>query len=209
MYITLINDTPTPYTFNQLRKDNPNVSFPKEPSESTLNDYGVYTVTVSDKPEFNSLTETLKENYELIDGVWYKNWIVEQKPNEEIIPKLIQSIEYSRYQKETGGILWNDASGDTWFIDTKTTSQNRISGSVAAIQNGMRVENDVWKCAKVADGSFTLTYRPTANAEMLEWADLVFAHIQKCFTAESNAVAKVMQGDYTATFDAEFALLQP
>lgn len=72
----------------------------------------------------------------------------------------------------------------------------------------MRTEDDVWKCAKInEDGSSTLMYRPTTNAEILEWAELIHHHIQKCFTAESNAVQKAMQGDFTATFDDEYALL--
>lgn len=208
MYIKLIDGNPEPYSLRQLRKDNPNVSFPEEPRAETLARYDVYPVTEKTPPEHNPLTENLVSTYTQVNGVWYKDWVVEAKTPEEAAQNLIYQVESDRYEKETGGVIWADANGETWFIDTKTTSQNRISGSVAAIQNNMRIENDVWKCAKInADGSFTLTYRPTTNADMLAWADLVFAHIQKCFIAESNAVTKIMQGDYTAAFDSEFELL--
>lgn len=39
-----------PYTFRLLRKDNPNVSFPRNPTDARLADWGVVAVTGSPKP---------------------------------------------------------------------------------------------------------------------------------------------------------------
>ncbi|MFZ9315658.1 MAG: hypothetical protein ACO24P_00255 [Candidatus Nanopelagicaceae bacterium] len=47
------------YSIDQLRIDNPQVSFPPEPIDSTLADYGVYRVSVSEQPSHNPLTQQL------------------------------------------------------------------------------------------------------------------------------------------------------
>lgn len=61
-----------PYTIGQLRRDNPNTSFPKVLTEDTLNEFGVYSVTIVDDPTFNSATQRLQVaiNPVLIDGTW-------------------------------------------------------------------------------------------------------------------------------------------
>lgn len=63
MYVKVTNGSVDtyPYTIGQLRRDNPQVSFPKQIPSDMLADFGVYEVTESDKPDFNERTETLTE----------------------------------------------------------------------------------------------------------------------------------------------------
>ena len=51
-----------PYTVGQLRKDNPNVSFPKNITDGVFNKYGVKKVHTLDDPEYNSLTQKVVES---------------------------------------------------------------------------------------------------------------------------------------------------
>lgn len=75
-----------PYTIGQLRKDNPNTSFPKIIPETTLEQYGVYAVEVSDAPSIDARTHTYSQDSEptLIDGAWVLGVSVTEKNAEEI-----------------------------------------------------------------------------------------------------------------------------
>ena len=51
-----------PYTFEQLRRDNSNVSFPKQISDRILQKYGVHEVTVDALPSYNEKTQNVAQN---------------------------------------------------------------------------------------------------------------------------------------------------
>ena len=60
-----------PYTIGDLRKANPNVSFPRNLSSDTLAQFGVYPVTIAPAPEFNDRTHRLvTQQPTLVNGVW-------------------------------------------------------------------------------------------------------------------------------------------
>ena len=75
-----------PYSITDLKKDNPNVSFPKTIPTATLNQYGVADVVVASRPSFNSATQTInqKNKPELVSNVWTINWNITSLPQEEI-----------------------------------------------------------------------------------------------------------------------------
>lgn len=61
-----------PYTFEDLRRDNPNVSFNMKTPEWVLADYGVYYVEQGKSPSFDSNTQRIRvsDTPVLIDGKW-------------------------------------------------------------------------------------------------------------------------------------------
>lgn len=61
-----------PYSVGQLRRDNPNTSFPKIISEQTMAEYGVFPVSELPAPSFDSWTHYLEYNPVpvLQDGKW-------------------------------------------------------------------------------------------------------------------------------------------
>ena len=63
MFVKLTNGQPDqlPYTFGQLRRDNPLTSFPKDIPVETLSLYGVYPVEEV-KPDFDSKRQFLQRN---------------------------------------------------------------------------------------------------------------------------------------------------
>ena len=75
-----------PYTISDLKKDNPNVSFPKTIPTLTLNHYGVADVVVASRPSFNSATQTIskKNKPQLVNNVWTINWNITSLPQEDI-----------------------------------------------------------------------------------------------------------------------------
>lgn len=76
-----------PYTIGDLRKDNPNTSFPKQISDSILTEFGVVTVlevsppTVEYSKTWHEITPVLE------DGVWKQAYSVSDLSAEELNAK--------------------------------------------------------------------------------------------------------------------------
>jgi hypothetical protein len=85
MHIKLTNGTPTAYSIGQLRRDNPQVSFPKTIPDATLAEYGVYPVSPSDQPEHKSNEVVEDAGYlQLADGTWKQAWRVRPMTEQEV-----------------------------------------------------------------------------------------------------------------------------
>jgi len=73
-----------PYSIGLLRRDNPNISFPKKPSDSTLADYGVYPVRETN-PTVGADQKLVKSwTPELVNGEWILNHQAVDMTAEEI-----------------------------------------------------------------------------------------------------------------------------
>ncbi len=75
-----------PYNVGQLRRDNPNTSFPKKIPDDMLESYGVYTVVYTDVPSIDDRTQKAEQasSPSLIDGAWTVGWTTSSKTTEEI-----------------------------------------------------------------------------------------------------------------------------
>jgi hypothetical protein len=74
-----------PYTIGELRKDNPNTSFPAQISQATLAEYGVVTVVVTGQPDYNKITQKCVEGVPSFqNNQWQQTWIVTDASAEEI-----------------------------------------------------------------------------------------------------------------------------
>jgi hypothetical protein len=74
MYLKFSNDTITyPYTIQQLREDNSNVSFPAEMSNQFLAEWDIFEI--NNVPAPIDYTKNITEGTPiLIDGKWYQSW---------------------------------------------------------------------------------------------------------------------------------------
>jgi len=74
-----------PYNVGQLRRDNPNTSFPKKIPAEMLESYGIYTVVYTDTPNINDRTQKAEQasTPSLIDGAWTIVWTTSSKTAEE------------------------------------------------------------------------------------------------------------------------------
>jgi len=88
MYVKVTNGTVDqfPYTIGQLRRDNPNVGFPKRVSDESLALYDTYRVTVEATPSFDDRTQKVTQDSAptLSDGSWALGWTVSDKTAGEI-----------------------------------------------------------------------------------------------------------------------------
>ena len=89
-----------PYSIGQLRKDNPQVSFPKTPTDAMLASYNVFPVTATERPVYDNIIQNLSEGTPtLTDGVWVQVWVVTDATPDEVTQRtndLAQSIRYQR-----------------------------------------------------------------------------------------------------------------
>lgn len=74
MYVLAPNQTVVrfPYSAGNLRRDNPNTSFPKVISDKLMADFGVFPVTYEDRPEYDPATHYLETSATpaLKNGKW-------------------------------------------------------------------------------------------------------------------------------------------
>ena len=88
MYLRIKNETiEYPYTLLQLRRDENTVSFPQNITNDILEAFGVYVVMQTPKP--NDYTKNITEGTpNLVDGVYYQNWAIEDSTESEIETKI-------------------------------------------------------------------------------------------------------------------------
>ena len=74
-----------PYSVGQLRRDNPNTSFPKRIPDELLSSYGVEPVVVADMPSIDARTQKVEQEVapSLVDGAWTLGWTTSSKTAEE------------------------------------------------------------------------------------------------------------------------------
>lgn len=73
-----------PYSFAQLRRDNPQVSYPSEPSDERLAEFGVHVVAPTAKPAITLTQNVVEATPVLVAGVWTQAWSVVAASAEEI-----------------------------------------------------------------------------------------------------------------------------
>lgn len=79
-----------PYSIGDLRKDNPQTSFPKNPSEATLASYNVFPV-VSTSVAYDPTTEVAIQegcHFNQAENRWETSWIVRDLTPEEVSSRL-------------------------------------------------------------------------------------------------------------------------
>jgi hypothetical protein len=91
MYVLAPNQTVEtfPYSIGALRRDNPNTSFPRNPSDAVLADWNVFPVVEQSPPEYNPANQNLNQlNPTLTAGEWLQTWQVTAASAEEIAERL-------------------------------------------------------------------------------------------------------------------------
>ena len=115
MHIKLTNGTPTAYSIGQLRRDNPQVSFPKTIPDDTLAEYDVYPVTPAEQPE-HTATEVVEDAgyLQLADGTWKQAWRVRPMTEQELEHLAQQRNEQRRsaYEQEADPLFLKAQRGE-------------------------------------------------------------------------------------------------
>jgi hypothetical protein len=89
-----------PYSIGQLRKDNPQVSFPKNPTDELFASYDVFLVARTDRPAYDPITQNLSEGTpELLEGVWTQVWVLFDATEEEVEQRKAEQLNNIKQQR--------------------------------------------------------------------------------------------------------------
>jgi len=88
-----------PYWIAQLRKDHPNTSFPKNPNEELLAEYGVVRVYPTDRPEVDYTKNVNDGTPALQDGKWVQVWNITDATAEEVEQRTEQQADSVRAER--------------------------------------------------------------------------------------------------------------
>ena len=72
-----------PYTLGDLRRDNPQTSFPKQIPSAIFEGYGVYSVTESDRPSYDHLVQSLVRGTPVYSDSWNVGYTAENLPQDQ------------------------------------------------------------------------------------------------------------------------------
>jgi hypothetical protein len=74
-----------PYSVDQLKRDNPDVSFPADITDEVLSNWNVFPVADTPQPPYNVHTQKVVwATPALVDGVWAHQWKIVSLSQEEI-----------------------------------------------------------------------------------------------------------------------------
>lgn len=111
--------TTYPYSFGQLRQDNPQTSFPSDPSTELLEFLGLYEVTQADEPTYDPATQRVEEGTPaMVSGVWTQVWNVIALTGEEIAQQQadrVAQVEAQRaeaYRTESDPLFFKSQRGE-------------------------------------------------------------------------------------------------
>jgi len=89
-----------PYSFGNLQRDNPNTSYPANPTDATLADWDVFPVTDQPAPDYNPATQNCNQvNPTFIDGEWVMTWAVTPATPEQIAERTAAKEAEVRYDR--------------------------------------------------------------------------------------------------------------
>jgi hypothetical protein len=117
-----------PYTIGMLRKDNPNTSFPKRPSDELLARWGLQLVVKVDQPSVDHTKNVSEGAPVFANGAWTQVWEVADATAEEIAERNDQASTSVREQRD---ILLADT-------DWMALSDNTLSAEWAAYRQALR-----------------------------------------------------------------------
>lgn len=132
-----------PYTDADLRRDNPNVSFPADLNDETRAEYGMVPVVAVDVPHGKISTGSTAE---LIEGVWTQVHTLEDRPLEDMkaekraaINAKLNAVLTGGYVVESGAMAGkvlqtrNPEDRTNWLISQASYSA-AVAGGMGAVE---------------------------------------------------------------------------
>lgn len=116
-----------PYTVGDLRRDNPNTSFPKNIPEETMASYGMYPVGYEAAPDYNPLTHRIQHSDipSLVGGEWKLTKTIVALTDQQIANAAASQAESMR--KKRNALIaetdWQALSDVTMSADMTTYRQ--------------------------------------------------------------------------------------
>jgi len=89
-----------PYTIGNLRRDNPNISFPKKPSDELLKNFDMFRVAKVERPAYAHTKSITEGSPVLSNGVWTQVWNVTDASAEKIAERTANEAVSVRAERD-------------------------------------------------------------------------------------------------------------
>ena len=101
MYILAPNQTieKYPYSIGELRRDQPNTSFPRNPDDKLLASWNVFPVERTDYPQVDHTKNVTEGTPALQDGKWVQVWNITDATAEEVEQRTEQQADAVRTER--------------------------------------------------------------------------------------------------------------
>ena len=107
-------------------------------------------------------------------------------------PALADYLPQRRWQAEIEGTTWNG-----WFLPTDDRSQAKYLAELAAVNEGVRQDGQVWK--------FAHGFEALTNQQVRDMAVAARAHVLACFAKEAEVAMAISKGTITTTAEIDAA----
>lgn len=104
MLVKITNGVPSEYSYTQLRRDNPQVSFPKAPSAETLAEYNVFQLVEVAPPSVTATQRAEQDTPQFLNGSWTQVWKIVDITAELAAKK--DALALSQYDQALGKALF-------------------------------------------------------------------------------------------------------
>lgn len=122
-----------PYSLAKLRNDNPNTSFPKQPTEELLAEYNVLPVAAVAQPSPTLTQDPVEQTPQIVNGQWAQVWAMVD----------VSAEEAAQRQQDAAD------SADIAAVKADTFVQNFLAMTPAQVS--AYVENNTANLAQVRD----------------------------------------------------------
>lgn len=100
MHIKLTNGQPEIYTIGQLRRDNPQTSFPRNIPDELLATYDVYPLVPTERPATDHTKNVVEDVADFVEGVWVQTWAVTDATPSEIEQRVLERAQSVRSERD-------------------------------------------------------------------------------------------------------------
>lgn len=132
MYVKVSNGSVDsfPYGLTELRRDNPNTSFPKSMTEGMLNSFGVHSVQFDDVPSYNERTQKAEQatTPSEQDGNWVIGWTVSNKTDAEV----------AEYDTQQANVMRSERNMRLQGTDYLALSDNTMTTEMVTYRQALR-----------------------------------------------------------------------
>lgn len=147
-----------PYSIGELRKDNPQTSFPKNPSDQMLASWNVFPVFDSGQPSYDQWTQSVDEfppAFVVENNRWERQWAVRSATAQEIIDR--KTVLIDDYVEKTQMRL--DEFAQTRNYD------GILSACTYATSPTVKFATEGQYCVNQRDATWTILYTILAEVE--------------------------------------------
>lgn len=92
-----------PYSVAQLRRDNPQVSFPVQPSDDLLAGFNVFPVLPADRPIVDHTQRVSEAAPVYVNGTWQQAWVVTDLSEAELAEVIAE--KWAKVRKQRNALL--------------------------------------------------------------------------------------------------------